>query len=67
MITPGHGSDAEPEYGSHRQVLVLLPEVEPSKWRHRILQNQRDIILADALRPHGNVNVASVQFRLTDD
>jgi hypothetical protein len=56
-----------PEIRAHRQVLVLLPEVEPSKWRHRILQNQRDIILAGALRRHSNVNVASVPFRLTDD
>jgi amino acid transporter len=56
-----------PEIRAYRQVLVLLPEVEPSKWRHRILQNQRDIILADALRRHSNVNVASVPFRLTDD
>jgi hypothetical protein len=56
-----------PEIRAHRQVLVLLPEVEPSKWRHRILQNQRDIILADGLRRHSNVNVASVPFRLTDD
>ena len=55
-----------PEIRAHRQVLVLLPEVEPSKWRHRILQNQRDIILANALRWHSNVNVASVPFRLTD-
>ncbi len=49
----------------HPQVLVLIPEIEPKKWRHQLLQNQRGILLANALRRHSDVNVARVPFRLT--
>jgi amino acid transporter len=50
-----------------RQVMVLIPEVEPRKLRHRLLQNQRGVVLADVLRRRSNVNVARVPFRLTQD
>ncbi|MHB1519455.1 MAG: APC family permease [Acidimicrobiales bacterium] len=50
-----------------RQVMVLIPEVEPRKWRHRLLQNQRGIVLANVLRRRTNVNVARVPYRLTED
>ncbi len=50
-----------------RQVMVLIPEVEPRKWRHRLLQNQRGIVLANVLRRRTNVNVARVPYRLTQD
>ncbi|MDA8291316.1 MAG: APC family permease [Actinomycetota bacterium] len=46
------------------QVLVLIPEVEPRKWRHQLLQNQRGILLANDLRRHCDVNVARMPFRL---
>ncbi len=49
----------------HPQVLVLIPEVEPRKWRHQVLQNQRGILLANALRRHSDVNVARVPYRLS--
>jgi hypothetical protein len=49
----------------HPQVLVLIPEIEPKKWRHQLLQNQRGILLANALRRHSDVNVARMPFRLT--
>ncbi len=49
----------------HPQVLVVIAEVEPKKWRHQLLQNQRGIILANALRRHCDVNVLRVPFRLS--
>jgi amino acid transporter len=49
----------------HQQLLVLIPEVEPKKWRHELLQNQRGLILANALRRHSDVNVARVPYRLS--
>ncbi len=52
--------------GAGSQVLVLIPEIEPKKRRHQLLQNQRGIILANALRRHSDVNVARVPFRLSD-
>ena len=50
-----------------RQVMILIPEVEPRKWRHRLLQNQRGVVLANVLRRRSNVNVARVPYRLTQD
>ncbi|MGD0810120.1 MAG: APC family permease [Acidimicrobiales bacterium] len=56
-----------PKIRACHQVLVLIPEVEPSKWRHRVLQNQRDIILANVLRRRTDVIVARLPFRLSGD
>ncbi|MDA8265181.1 MAG: APC family permease [Actinomycetota bacterium] len=56
-----------PEIRAHREVLVLISEVEPRKIRHQLLQNQRDIILANVLRRRSDVNVVRVPFRLTND
>jgi amino acid transporter len=50
-----------------RDVMVLIPEVEPHDWRHRLLQDQRGIILANVLRRRSNVDVARIPFRLTND
>ena len=47
------------------RVLVLIPEVEPSKLRHQILQNQRGLILANVLRRRSGVTVARTPFRLS--
>ena len=54
------------EHQDQCQVLVLIPEVEPKKWRHQLLQNQRGILLANALRRHCDVNVARMPFRLDE-
>jgi amino acid transporter len=56
-----------PKIRECHQVLVLIPELEPSKWRHRVLQNQRDIILANVLRRKTEVIVARLPFRLSGD
>jgi amino acid transporter len=50
-----------------RRVMVLIPEVEPRKFRHRLLQNQRGVVLANVLRRRTNVTVARLPFRLTAD
>ncbi len=52
------------EAETHAHVLVLIPEVEPKKWRHQLLQNQRGILLANALRRHSDVGVARMPFHL---
>jgi len=49
---------------AHRRVLVLIPEVEPRKLRHQVLQNQRGLILANVLRRHSDVTVARMPFPL---
>ncbi len=56
-----------PKIRQCHQVLVLIPEIEPSKWRHRVLQNQRDVILANVLRRRTDVIVARLPFRLSGD
>lgn len=56
-----------PQLQARSSVLVLIPEVEPKKWRHQVLQNQRGIILANVLRRHCEVTVARVAFRLRDE
>ena len=53
-----------PQVQARSSVLVLIPEVEPKRWRHQILQNQRGIILANLLRRRCDVTVARVAFRL---
>jgi hypothetical protein len=50
-----------------RDVMVLIPEVEPDKWRHRVLQNQRGVIFADVLRRRSTVSVARLPYHLADD
>ncbi len=56
-----------PQFQARPSVLVLIPEVEPKKWRHQLLQNQRGIILANALRRHSEVTVARIAFRLKEE
>lgn len=53
--------------GSAQRVLVLIPEVEPAKLRHQLLQNQRGLILAGVLRRKSDVTVARMPFRLHED
>ena len=58
---------ATPKIRQCQQVLVLIPEVEPRKWRHRLLQNQRDVILANVLRRQTDCIVARLPFHLSGD
>ena len=67
IATPMLSFLGSPEIRAYGQVLVLIPEVEPRKWRHRLLQNQRDVILANVLRRRTDVIVARVPFRLHQD
>ncbi|MCX4596598.1 APC family permease [Streptomyces sp. NBC_01549] len=48
-----------------RQIAVLIPEVEPQHRRYQILQNQRGLLLAAALRARTDVVVCVVPYRLS--
>lgn len=50
---------------SGRQIVVLIPEVEPRHRRYQILQNQRGLLLAAALRARTDVVVCVVPYRLS--
>jgi hypothetical protein len=50
-----------------RDVMVLIPEVEPRKWRYQVLQNQRGVILAGVLRRRSTVTVARLPFHLAEN
>lgn len=41
---------AEPDLADHPNVIVLIGEIEPRKFRHRLLLNQRATILATSAR-----------------
>jgi amino acid transporter len=45
-----------------RQIVVLIPNVIPSRWRYRLLHNQIDLVLSAALRKRADVVVARVQM-----
>jgi amino acid transporter len=49
---------------SGRDVTVLLSQVEPRRWRHRLLYNQRGPILEAALRTRTDAIIASVSVRI---
>lgn len=55
---------ATPEVAAHASIVVIIGEIEPHKLRHRLLLNQRGVILATALRRRTNALVATVPFRL---
>ncbi|MGO9036116.1 APC family permease [Mycobacterium sp.] len=50
------------EIDKGRHVTVLLAQVEPRRWRHRLLYNQRGAILGTALRLRTKALVASLGF-----
>jgi len=50
---------------SGRQVAVLIVEVQPRRWRYRILQNQRGLLLAAVLRASTDVVICTIPYRLT--
>jgi hypothetical protein len=51
---------------SSRRIAVLIPEVEPRKQRHQILQNQRGVLLSAALRLRTEAVICTLPFRLHD-
>jgi Amino acid permease len=48
----------------NRQVAVLITEVQPRRWRYRILQNQRGLLLATVLRASTDVVICTIPYRL---
>ncbi|MYV39090.1 amino acid permease [Streptomyces sp. SID1328] len=50
---------------SGRQIAVLIPEAEPIHRRYQILQNQRGLLLAAALRARTDVVVCVLPYRLS--
>ena len=47
--------------------LVLeVPEVEPRRRRHQVLQNQRGLLLAAVLRSRTDAVICTMPFRLHD-
>jgi uncharacterized lipoprotein YmbA len=50
-----------------RDVMVLIAEAEPNKWRHRMLQDQRRVFLANVRRRQSSVSVARLPYHLADD
>jgi hypothetical protein len=48
-----------------RRVAVLIVEVQPRRWRYRILQNQRGLLLAAVLRASTDVVICTIPYRLT--
>jgi amino acid transporter len=51
---------------SDRLVAVLITEVEPRKRRHQILQNQRGLLIAAALRLRTDALICTLPFRLRE-
>ncbi|MEU8901038.1 APC family permease [Nocardia sp. NPDC048505] len=49
---------------TQRPVTVLVAQVEPRRWRHRILHNPRGPVLATALRARTDAVVATMSVRL---
>jgi len=47
-----------------RQVAVLILEIQPRRWRYRILQNQRGLLLATVLRASTDVVICTIPYRL---
>jgi hypothetical protein len=53
-----------PAQQAHLQVAVLIPEVQPRRWRYRILQNQQGLLLATVLRASTDVVICTIPYRL---
>jgi hypothetical protein len=51
--------------GGGRQVAVLILEIQPRRWRYRILQNQRGLLLATVLRASTDVVICTIPYRLS--
>jgi amino acid transporter len=48
----------------NRQVAVLIPEIQPRRWRYRILQNQRGLLLATVLRASTDAVICTIPYKL---
>jgi amino acid transporter len=57
---------SSPEVKAEGRVVVLIAEIEPQKWRHQVLQNQRGLILANRLRRQTDAVVARLPLRLQE-
>lgn len=55
----------EREAATGRHISVLIPEVVPRHRRYQILQNQRGLLLAAALRARTDVVVCTIAYRLS--
>ena len=49
----------------NRQVAVLIPEIQPRRWRYRILQNQRGLLLATVLRASTDAVICTIAYKLS--
>jgi amino acid transporter len=49
------------------QIVVLIPVIRPDTLRHRLLHNQIDLVLSNALRSREDIVVARVTTPLVDD
>jgi hypothetical protein len=49
----------------NRQVAVLIPEIQPRRWRYRILQNQRGLLLATVLRASTDAVICTIPYKLS--
>jgi hypothetical protein len=47
-----------------RQVAVLIPGIQPRRWRYRILQNQRGLLLATVLRASTDAVICTIPYKL---
>lgn len=64
LVHPVVGYVPQAQHGN-RQVAVLIPEVQPRRWRYQILQNQRGLLLATVLRASTDVVICTIPYRLT--
>ncbi len=64
LVHPVVGYVRQAQHGN-RQVAVLITEVQPRRWRYRILQNQRGLLLATVLRASTDVVICTIPYRLT--
>ena len=54
-----------PDGHDGRQAAVLIPEIQPRRWRYRTLQNQRGLLLATVPRTSTDVVICIIPYRLT--
>ena len=47
-----------------RQVAVLIPEIQPRRWRYRILQNRRGLLLATVLPASTDAVICTIPCKL---
>jgi len=47
-----------------RQVAVLIPEIQPRRWRYHILQNRRGLLLATVLRASTDAVICTIPCKL---